>query len=65
MVTKVSDILQEKGGQIFSVTSETTVFDTIRLMVDKNIGDMAKRIIKDQKIAFKNLAEYSVENWEK
>jgi len=147
METKISDILKEKGGNIFSVTPNTTVFDTIRLMVDKNIGavlvmdgdrlegifterdymskiilkgyssketpvkgvmttkvayitpdasleeglaamgekrcrhmpvfenkklvgvvsigDLAKRMIKDQKVTIKNLAEYIAENWEK
>lgn len=147
METKISDTLKEKGGNIFSVTPNTTVFDTIRLMVDKNIGavlvmdgdrlegifterdymkkiilkghssketpvkdvmttkvayitpdasleeglaamaekrcrhmpvfenkklvgvvsigDLAKRMIKDQKVTIKNLAEYIAENWEK
>lgn len=147
METKVSDVLQEKGGKIFSVTPDTTVFDTIRLMVEKkigavlvmdkdrlegifterdymskiilkgyssketpvkdvmtakiayitpdisleeglaamsekncrhlpvfenkklvgvvSIGDLAKRIIKDQQVTLKNLAEYIAENWEK
>lgn len=147
METKVSDVLQEKGGKIFSVVPDTSVFDTIRLMVEKkigavlvmdedrlegifterdymskiilkgyssketpvkdvmtakiayitpdisleeglaamaekncrhlpvfenkklvgvvSIGDLAKRIIKDQKVALNNLAEYIAENWEK
>ncbi len=146
METLISDILKEKGGNIFSVTPNTTVFDTIRLMVDKNIGsvlvmdgdrlegifterdymskiilkgyssketpvkdvmttkvayitpdisleeglaamgekrcrhmpvfenkklvgvvsigDLAKRMIKDQKVTINNLAEYIAENWE-
>jgi len=34
----VSDILKEKGRQVWSVTPETTVFDALRLMADKNIG---------------------------
>ncbi len=139
--------MQEKGGKIFSVTPDTSVFDAIRLMVEKkigavlimdgdrlegifterdymskiilkgyssketpvkdvmtakiayitpdisleeglaamaekscrhlpvfenkklvgvvSIGDLAKRIIKDQKVALNNLAEYIAENWEK
>ena len=147
METKVSDVLQEKGGTIFSVTPDTSVFDAIRLMVEKkigavlvmdkdrlegifterdymskiilkgyssketpvkdvmtakiayitpdisleeglaamsekncrhlpvfenkklvgvvSIGELAKRIIKDQKVALNNLAEYIAENWEK
>jgi CBS domain-containing protein len=40
METKVSDILEEKKQDIFSVTTDTTVFDTIKLMVEKNIGAM-------------------------
>jgi CBS domain-containing protein len=38
METKVSDILEEKNQEIFSVTPDTKVFDTIKLMVEKNIG---------------------------
>lgn len=38
METKVSDILEEKKQEIFSVTPDTKVFDTIKLMVEKNIG---------------------------
>ena len=146
MDTKISDILDEKSGEIYSVTPETTVFDTINLMVNHNIGailvmngdqlegifterdymskitvrglssketpvkdamtakvafispdvtleeglvamtekncrhmpvmkdkkvigvvsigDLAKRIIKDQKVTIKNLAEYLAGNWE-
>ncbi len=40
METKVSDILEEKKQEIFSVAPDTTVFDTIKLMVEKNIGAM-------------------------
>ena len=40
METKVSDILEEKNKEIFSVRPDTTVFDTIKLMVEKNIGAM-------------------------
>lgn len=38
METKVSDVLEEKNQEIFSVTTDTTVFDTIKIMVEKNIG---------------------------
>ena len=38
METKVSDILEEKKQEIFSVTPDTKVFDAIKLMVEKNIG---------------------------
>ena len=34
----VREILQEKGDQVWSVSPETTVFDALRLMADKNIG---------------------------
>jgi CBS domain-containing protein len=147
MVTTVANILEERNGEIFTVTPDTTVFDAIKLMVEKNIGailvldgdklegifterdymkkiilqglssketpvkdvmtakisyitpdvtleealaamaekkcrhlpvfdgkkltgvisigDLAKRIIKDQKVTIKNLSEYLSENWEK
>lgn len=35
---KVHDILQKKGREVFSVDENTTVFDGIALMADKNIG---------------------------
>lgn len=31
-------MLAEKGGSVISVTPETTVFDTLKLMSEKNIG---------------------------
>lgn len=34
----VRDILNEKGTTIWSVTPETTIFDALKLMADKNIG---------------------------
>jgi len=34
----VRDLLKAKGRDIWSVTPETTVYDTLRLMADKNIG---------------------------
>lgn len=34
----VRDILQEKGSQVWAVTPETTVFDALDLMAEKNIG---------------------------
>jgi CBS domain-containing protein len=34
----IRQILNKKGSQIFSVTPETTVYDTLMLMADKNIG---------------------------
>lgn len=38
METKVSDVLEEKGRNIFSVTPDTKVFEAIQLMVDRKIG---------------------------
>jgi CBS domain-containing protein len=38
METKVADILEEKKQEVFSVTPDAKVFDTIKLMVEKNIG---------------------------
>jgi len=34
----IRQIISKKGNQIFSVTPETTVYDTLKLMADKNIG---------------------------
>jgi CBS domain-containing protein len=34
----VNAILQVKGTQIYSVTPDTTVYDAIELMADKNVG---------------------------
>jgi CBS domain-containing protein len=35
---KISEILDKKGNQIHSVSPDTTVYDALRLMADKNIG---------------------------
>ncbi|HVK97757.1 MAG TPA: CBS domain-containing protein [Flavisolibacter sp.] len=37
---KVADILMRKGGNIISVTKETTVIDALRIMADNNIGSV-------------------------
>jgi CBS domain-containing protein len=34
----VRDILQNKGGEVYSTTPQSTVYDAIRLMGEKNIG---------------------------
>jgi CBS domain-containing protein len=34
----ISAILRAKGGKVYSVTPETTVFDAIQLMADRNVG---------------------------
>lgn len=35
---KVSDLLAVKGSQVWSVPADTTVFDALRLMAEKNVG---------------------------
>ena len=37
MIT-LRQLLQSKGGEIWSVSSTTTVFDALRTMADKNVG---------------------------
>src|SRR5262245_1454027 len=34
----VRDLLEKKGRQVWSVTPSTTVYDTLKLMSDKDIG---------------------------
>ncbi len=34
----IRQILSKQGNQIYSVSPETTVYDTLKLMADKNIG---------------------------
>lgn len=38
---KVSSILDRKGKNIISVTSDTNVMDALKIMADKNIGSVA------------------------
>ena len=35
---QIQQILQHKGGHVWSVTPDTTVFDAISLMAEKNVG---------------------------
>lgn len=35
---QISEILSQKGNQVWSVNPETTVLDAIRVMADKNVG---------------------------
>ena len=37
-MSNVSQILQEKGGRLFTVESTSTVFDAIKQMVEANVG---------------------------
>jgi len=44
----IRQILGKKGNQIYSVKPETTVYDTLKLMADKNIG--AVLVLEDGKL---------------
>ncbi len=44
----ISEILNQKGGAVWSVTPEATVLDAIKLMADKNVG--ALLVIKDNRL---------------
>jgi CBS domain-containing protein len=48
MIT-VRDILHAKGNQIWSVSPDSTVFDALQLMADKNIGALI--VLDGEKIA--------------
>lgn len=37
-MTTVQDLLRAKGNQVYSVTPETTVYEALQLMAEKNIG---------------------------
>ncbi|MBC7888682.1 MAG: CBS domain-containing protein [Ferruginibacter sp.] len=45
---KVSDILQAKGSNVYSITSALTVYDALKIMGEKNIG--ALLVIEDEKL---------------
>jgi len=45
----IRQILSKKGNQIYSVKPETTVYDTLKLMADKNIG--AVLVLKQDKLS--------------
>ncbi|MEN9569805.1 MAG: hypothetical protein RL172_1036 [Bacteroidota bacterium] len=45
---KVSDILQKKGSQVFSITGNATVLDALRVLGEKNIG--ALPVIEEDKL---------------
>lgn len=47
-VGTIREILNHKGGATWSVTPETTVFEAIQLMAEKNIG--ALLVIRDNKL---------------
>ena len=37
-MTTIGQILQEKGGDVISISPEATVFDAIKTMADQNVG---------------------------
>jgi CBS domain-containing protein len=48
-MSNVSDILQKKGGNVWSVKPTDSVFNTLKLMAEKNVG--AVLVLEDSKIA--------------
>ena len=46
--SSVSAILSQKGHQVYSISPETTVFEAIQIMADKNIG--ALLVMSDDKL---------------
>jgi CBS domain-containing protein len=44
----IRQILNKKGNQVYSVAPETTVYDTLKLMADKNIGAVV--VLNDGKL---------------
>ncbi|MCP4144831.1 MAG: CBS domain-containing protein [bacterium] len=48
-MTKVSDILTAKGGNIHSIEPETTVYDAIAKMVELGIGSLL--VIEDETVS--------------
>ncbi len=45
----VRDILQEKGREVWRVSPQTSVFDALKLMADRNIG--ALLVLEGEKLA--------------
>lgn len=41
MITKVRDMLNKKGHEVYSVSSDTKVIEALALLVEKNIGALA------------------------
>ena len=48
LIMKVADILQAKGNKVFSITSDYTVYDALKVMGEKNIG--ALLVIENQQL---------------
>ena len=45
---KVSDILQSKGSNVYSITSGITVYEALKVMGEKNVG--ALLVMEDEKL---------------
>jgi len=39
-MTTLRDVIRKKGGEVYSVSPETTVFEAMKLMADRNTGAM-------------------------
>jgi CBS domain-containing protein len=45
---KVNDILRRKGSHVFSISPETTVFEALKQMAEKNLGGLL--VMKDDRL---------------
>jgi CBS domain-containing protein len=45
---KVSDILKSKGSYVYSITSDVSVFDALKMMGERNVG--ALLVIENEKL---------------
>src|SRR4051812_2239833 len=48
-MSTVGEILRVKGGEVWSVTPQHTIYDTLKLMAEKNVG--AVLVVDNHKIA--------------
>jgi len=39
-MTTLRDVIRKKGGEVFSVSPETTVFEAMKVMADRNTGSL-------------------------
>jgi len=49
VLDRVSEILKQKGGQIWSISPKATVYDALSIMADKNIGSLL--VLEGDKLA--------------
>jgi len=40
VLDRVSEVLKQKGQQIWSISPESTVYEALRIMADKNVGSL-------------------------